>query len=193
MKSSSRSPLSAPLFDEGIILPLNKMVGVIGTAPAGGASIPCGEPGEHGGNMDNKRVTEGAAVYLPVNVPGALLAMGDIHAVMADGEIGVSGLEIGGRITVRVELMKGNKKQVPLPVIFNETHVISVASDADLDAACAQAVANMSFYLTSHGFEQNEAAMLISLAGNVRICQLVNPKKTARVEMPLDIIKSKKL
>lgn len=179
------------IFDD-ITLPLNKMVGVIGTAPVGGAAILCGEPGEHGGNMDCKRVAVGAAVYLPVNVDGALLAMGDIHAVMADGEIGATGLEVGGEITVRIELMKGNKKNVPLPVIMNDTHVMSVASDVDLDEACNKAVENMAAYMTTHGFGINEAAMLISLAGDVRICQVVNPKKTVRVEMPKSILAARR-
>ena len=71
------------------------MIGVIGTAPAEG-TISCGTPDAHGGNMDTKIITEGTTLLLPVNVPGALLAMGDLHAGMGDGEVGISGLEIKG-------------------------------------------------------------------------------------------------
>jgi len=169
-------------FSDEIHLPLNKMVGVIGVAPIGDA-IPCGAPDLHGGNMDCKEIREGATLLLPVNVPGALLAMGDLHAVMADGEIGVSGVEVSGEVTVTVDVIKG--KTLPLPMILNDTHVMTLFSDVSLDTAADTAVANMVEYLVQEeGFTPEDATMLISLAGDVRICQVVDPKKTARVEFP---------
>lgn len=111
------------VFSKEICLPLNKMIGVIGVAPKGDA-IPCGAPDLHGGNMDCKEIREGATLLLPVNVPGALLAIGDLHAVMADGEIGVSGLEVSGAVTVTVDVLKN--KTLPLPVILNENHVMTL-------------------------------------------------------------------
>jgi len=169
-------------FSDEIKIPLNKMIGVIGTAPAGEA-IPCGAPDLHGGNMDCKEVREGATLLLPVNVPGALLAMGDLHAVMADGEICVTGIEIAGSITVTVDIIKG--KVLPLPMIINESHVMTLASDADLDTAVDMAVDNMVSYLVNaEGFTPSDAVMLTSLVGDVRICQVVDPKKTIRVEFP---------
>jgi len=98
------------LFDN-LKLPLNKMVGVIGVAPADGKAVKTGEPGEHGGNMDCKAIAEGATVYLPVNVSGALLALGDLHAVMADGEIGVSGLRLADAL--RLLSMSSKIKKCP--------------------------------------------------------------------------------
>jgi len=169
------------IFSDKVHLPLNKMVGVIGTAPAG-AGISCGVPCAHGGNMDCKEVREGATVILPVNVPGALLAMGDLHAVMADGEVCVSGLEVAGSVTVSIKLIKG--ANLPLPMIMRDSHVMTLASHEDLDEAVNMAVRNMVSYLCDkHDFDKAEAAMLISLAGDVRICQVVDPKKTARVEL----------
>ena len=88
-------------FNDRLSFPVKPMIGVIGTAPAG-KGIPTGTPGPHGGNMDCKKITEGATVYLPVNTEGALLAMGDLHAVMGDGEVGVCGVETAGRVTVKV-------------------------------------------------------------------------------------------
>ena len=64
------------------------MIGVIGVAPEKD-DINTGTPGTHGGNMDNTMITEGATLYFSVKVPGALFALGDVHAVMGDGEIGV--------------------------------------------------------------------------------------------------------
>src|SRR5690625_5270877 len=72
---------------KGFNIPLTKMVGVIGTAPAG-EGVNTGTPHDHGGNLDTTLLTEGATLYLPVNTPGALLAMGDMHSSMADGAIG---------------------------------------------------------------------------------------------------------
>lgn len=170
-------------FSKDISIPLNKMVGVIGVAPRD-EEIPCGIPDLHGGNMDCKEVKEGATVLLPVNVPGALLALGDLHAVMADGEIGVSGLEVAGSVTVTVDVIKN--KTWPLPMIQNDSHVMTLASDEDLDTAVDVAVANMVGFLVESGrFSMEDAVMLISLMGDVRICQVVDPKKTVRVEFPL--------
>jgi len=170
------------IFSDEIQIPLNKMVGVIGVAPEGDA-IPCGAPDLHGGNMDCKEIKEGATLLLPVNVPGALLALGDLHAVMADGEIGVTGLEVSGSVTVTVDVIKN--KTLPLPMIINENHVMTLASDADLDTAVEMAVANMVEYLTKEqGFAAEDAVMLTSLVGDVKICQVVDPKKTIRVEFP---------
>jgi amidase len=169
-------------FSGSIRLPLNKMIGVIGVAPAEG-EILCDAPDLHGGNMDCKEIKEGATLLLPVYVPGALLAIGDLHAVMADGEIGVSGLEVNGTVTVTVDVIKG--ENFPTPMIQNETHIMALASDEDLDVAVEMAVVNMVSYLVDHkGFTPHDATMLVSLVGDVRICQVVDPKKTVRVEFP---------
>jgi len=169
-------------YSETIKIPLNKMIGVIGTAPSG-EPISCGAPDLHGGNMDCKEIREGATVLLPINVPGALLALGDLHAVMADGEVGVTGLEVSGSVVVTIDLIKG--KTMPLPMIINDSHIMTLASDVDLDIAVDMAVENMVKYLTTcEGFSSEDAVMLISLVGDVRICQVVDPKKTVRVEFP---------
>ena len=169
------------VFGGKLKLPLNKMIGVIGVAPAEG-EIPTGVPDFHGGNMDCKEIKEGATLLLPVLVPGALLAIGDLHAVMADGEVGVSGLEVEGEVTITVRVLKG--KDYPTPMIMNDTHIMTLASHVDLDEAVNMAVENMIKYLTSFGeYEPSDALMLVSMVGDTRICQVVDPKKTVRVEM----------
>ena len=174
-------------FSEDIKLPLNKMIGVIGVAPENG-EISCGVPDLHGGNMDCKEIKEGVTLLLPVFVPGALLAIGDLHAVMADGEIGVSGVEVSGEVTVTVDVIKS--KKMPLPMIWSDDSVMILASDEDLDVAAEVATVNMVKYLTNHeGFSAHDAVMLMSLAADVRICQLVDPKKTVRVELPVKYLR----
>ena len=175
------------LFNDKITIPLNKMVGVIGTAPKAGEEISCGTPDYHGGNMDCKEIKEGVTLMLPVNVEGALLALGDLHGAMADGEVCVSGLEVAGHVTVTVDVIKG--KELPLPMIFSSEKVMTLASHVDLDVAVDMAVTNMANYLCQHmGMQKNEAAMLLSLAGNTCICQVVDPKKTARVEIKRSVL-----
>jgi amidase len=170
------------VFSEQIQIPLNPMVGVIGTAPRGSA-IPNGTPGPHGGNMDCTLITAGSTVYLPVEVPGALFGLGDLHAVMGDGEIVVCGVEIAGWVTVRLELLKG--RTLPLPLVENQDLVAAIHSHEDLDLAAQGAIEGMARLLTGLvGLPLHEAGMLMSAAGQLRICQVVDPLKTCRMEFP---------
>ncbi len=73
-------------------VPVRPMLGCIATAP-NGQIPPTGDSGAFGGNMDFNEIVEGATVYLPVLVPGALLYLGDAHALQGDGEINGNALE----------------------------------------------------------------------------------------------------
>ncbi|EJL30593.1 acetamidase/formamidase family protein [Brevibacillus sp. BC25] len=171
------------VLSDKLQVPINPMIGVIGTAPAKEA-ISCGTPGDHGGNMDCKQMREGTTLLLPVNVPGALFALGDLHAAMADGEVAVCGVEIAGEVTVKLDVIKG--KQWPLPMAVNQEHLITIASEKQLDKAADRAVINMVQFLHEElGVEKAEATFLLSAAGDLRICQVVDPLKTARMELPL--------
>ena len=173
-------------LNEQIELPVKAMIGVIGTAPAEGA-IATGTPDLHGGNMDCKRIGAGATLYLPVNVPGALLAMGDLHAVMGDGEVCVCGAEIAGVITVKVTVVKGAK--LPLPFLVTEDAAMAIYSAPGLDAAAEGTTLRMrSFLIDEVGMLPHEAGMLLSLAGDLRICQAVDPNKTCRMELALPLL-----
>jgi len=172
------------IFSDKIHLPLNKMIGVIGVAPKAGENIATGVPDYHGGNMDCKEITEGRTLHLPVNVPGALLSIGDLHGLMGDGEVCGCGLEIAGKVIVTVDVIK-NKPEVKNPMLFSDTHVMTIASHVDLDVAVDMAVSDMAKYLIrEHGFDPKEAAMLMSMVADTKICQVVDPKKTIRVEFP---------
>ncbi|MCL2704509.1 MAG: acetamidase/formamidase family protein [Defluviitaleaceae bacterium] len=173
------------IFDDKIKLKVNPMIGVIGTAPAG-EPVPTGTPGPHGGNMDTNRITTGSVVYLPVNVPGALLSLGDLHAVMGDGEVCVCGAEISGEAVVKVTVLKSFN--APLPLLIAGGEVITVSSAPLLDDAAKTAVKNMHEFLVHLGLDKEKAAMLLSLSGNLRISQVVDPLMTARMEFPLWIL-----
>ncbi|MHB9093255.1 MAG: acetamidase/formamidase family protein [Eubacteriales bacterium] len=174
------------IFNDKIHLSIKPMIGVIGTSPAR-EEIPTGTPGNHGSNMDCKRIVKGSVLYLPVNVPGGLLAMGDLHAVMGDGEIVVCGLEISGEVTVRVTVLK--ELSLPLPMLQEGDSIMTLASSATLDEAAKLATMNMhSFLIKQLNMDIVEAGMLLSLAGDLRICQVVDPLMTARMELPLWIL-----
>lgn len=170
-------------------IPARPMIGVIGTAPAG---EPVGTmwPGKHGGNMDCTRIAEGSALYLPVSVPGGLLAMGDLHAIMGDGECGNCGVEIGGRATVRVDVIKGISFTWPLVETAGEWCVITSAPA--LDQACQKAVEEMYSFLTVQaGLCPVDAGMFIDMSGNMIVCQIVNPLKTVRLEINKELLRSR--
>lgn len=172
------------VLSDKLHIPINPMIGVIGTAPAEEA-ISCGTPGDHGGNMDCKQMREGTTLLLPVNVPGALFALGDLHAAMADGEVAICGVEIAGEVTVKLDVLKG--KQWPLPMAVTAEHVMTIASEKELDKAADRAVINMVQFLHEElGMEKAEATFLLSAAGDLRICQIVDPLKTARMELPIE-------
>ncbi|RNB83757.1 acetamidase [Brevibacillus nitrificans] len=172
------------ILTDKLQVPLNPMIGVIGTAPAK-EGISCGTPGDHGGNMDCKQMREGTTLLLPVNVPGALFALGDLHAAMADGEVAVCGVEIAGEVTVKLDVIKG--KSWPLPMAINEEHLMTIASEKELDKAADRAVVNMVRFLHDElDLPKAEATFLLSAAGDLRVCQVVDPLKTARVELPLE-------
>lgn len=170
------------IWSDRLSIPLNPMIGVIGVAPAGDP-VNCGTPGSHGGNMDNTAITTGATLYFPVAAEGALFACGDMHAVMGDGEISVSGAEVAGWATVRLTALPG--MQTGNPIIENETHVGTIASAETLDEAAAIAVHDMvRSVCEATGAAEDELVMLFSLVADVRVCQMVDPEKTVRFMVP---------
>ena len=169
-------------WEGGPSFPIRPMIGVIGVAPAGD-DVPCGTPGHHGGNMDTRLIAEGATIYLPVAVPGALLAAGDLHAAMGDGEVAVTGVEVAGSITLRVSL----RTDLPLadPLLENDDLVAAIASAVTLDEAATMATNAMADLLHARlGIGLADAVMLMSAVGNLHISQVVDPLRTVRFEMP---------
>ena len=168
-------------------LPIKPMIGVIGVAPAGEAE-PTDYPGDHGGNMDCTRVAKGARLYLPVSAHGALFALGDLHALMGDGEVCICGVEMAGQVTVSFKVIKG--KSWPLPLLVEGQHFMALASHESLDMAATLATRRMHDFLVQElGLDPTAAAMLLSVEGNLRICQVVDPRKTVRMELPLAILR----
>jgi len=171
----------------GLSLPLAPMVGVIGVAPAG-LGVSCGTPGSHGGNMDTILVAAGSTLFLPVAVEGALLAMGDLHALMGDGEIMVSGVEVAGEVDVTVT--KAHGWQLEHPLVITPDQVAVIASAPTFDEAAEIATRQMALWLQREtGFSLNEAGMFLSAAGHLQVCQMVDPWKTSRMAVSRSLLR----
>lgn len=176
------------VFLDRFQIPLNKMIGVIGVAPEGEA-VNNATPGKHGGNMDTKLIGEGAVLYLPVAVEGALFGAGDVHAIMGDGEVGGTGLEIPAEVTVTLEVIKGGAPEFPL--VETEDVYGFIVSDETLDAATDKGVELMHAFLKTKmaDLSDEDISILMSLAGSTEICQIVDPLKTVRFVFPKKYIK----
>ncbi|WP_391206690.1 acetamidase/formamidase family protein [Psychrobacillus sp. L4] len=169
-------------LNQSIRFPVHKMIGVIGVAPQGEA-ISNTTPGEHGGNMDTKDITEGNTLYLPVFHPGGLLALGDLHASMGDGELNGSGVEVGGKVTLQINKIEG--VTLNMPIVKTEDHVMIIGSATDFRDAVRKAMLE-AIRLIQHKNEMEfaDAYRLLSAIGDLRVSQLVNPKVTVRIVLP---------
>lgn len=174
----------------GIDIPARPFFGVMGAAPAAAAGrITSVEPGAFGGNIDNKELVAGAVLMLPVAVAGGLLSVGDGHAAQGDGEVCLTAVETGLTGTLRIGLVKG----VHLDAPFAETpsHLIAMAFDEDLNLAAEVALARMIGLIERQTrLSAEDAYRLCSLAGDLRITQVVNRKKGVHVKMPLALLSS---
>lgn len=169
------------VFAEDLSIPLQPMVGVIGVAPQEG-EVSCGSPGQHGGNLDTKEIRPGSKVYLPVFHPGALLALGDVHALMGDGEISGTGIETSAEVKIRVQVIKS--QELNLPRVETPEGMFFIASAQDLEAAMQSVCQAAVSYIEEQGFSHNEAYMLAGVAGQLRISQVVNPLFTVKFFVP---------
>jgi amidase len=170
------------IFNDKLHIPLNPMIGVIGVAPEGDP-VSCGTPGPHGGNMDTKLITEGATLYFPVFTEGALFALGDLHAAMGDGEVGVSGIEIPAEVTATLTVIKGHS--INNPLLLSEEGIATIVSAPTLDEASKKSVEEMIDLLLPHtDLSINHLTMLMSAVGQAQISQIVDPLLTARFFVP---------
>ncbi len=166
----------------GTELPLAPFFGVMGVAPPSEwGTISTKEPRAHGGNLDNKELTEGAILYLPVFVPGANFSAGDGHGVQGDGEVCINALETCLTGTFTLMLHKGGGARDPLlryPRAETATHFISMGMNEDLDVAMKQALREMIAFISGRSnLSRQEAYQFCSLAVDFHVTQTVNGEK----------------
>jgi acetamidase/formamidase len=172
----------------GTELPLRPFFGVMGVAPpAAWGSVSTIQPRAHGGNLDNKELIPGATLYLPVHTEGGRLSLGDGHGVQGDGEVCTTAIETALEGTVEVILRKD--LDLKYPHAETPTHIITMGMDPDLDDAAQAALRRMIEWVTAHSkLTRQQAFMLMSLASDVRVTQLVNEHKGIHVMLPKSVL-----
>lgn len=164
-------------FRPGVRLRLAPFFGSIGVAPPVlSGRISSTPPGWHGGNLDNKDLVVGSVLHLPVHVSGALLSIGDGHAMQGDGEVTGTALETSLRGTIEVRLRKGQR--LGWPRAETPTHYMTMGLDPDLDEAVRLATREMVDYLAAaKGLSRDDAYILCSLSADLRVTQAVDGTK----------------
>ncbi len=183
-------------FLKNLSVPLNPFCGVLGVAPPEDGFFDAAPPGKHGGNLDIRHLTDGATVLLPVWNEGALFSTSDVHAAQGDGEVCLTAIECPGEVTLSFDLKKDAKLESPVyytkPSPSPRTGYFGTTGIApDLMEASKRAVRGMISYLEANqGITREQAYMLCSVAGELRIHEIVDrPNWVVGMMMPRDMIR----
>ncbi|KPV65423.1 MAG: Acetamidase/Formamidase family protein [Candidatus Bathyarchaeota archaeon BA1] len=172
-----------------IVIPIKPFIGTIGVSPPSEA-ISTVTPGKHGGNMDTPDTCAGNRLYLPVSVRGALLGLGDVHAVQGDGEICGTAIEVPSIVKMKIDLIKN--KRIDWPRIESPDDIATVCSARPLEDAVRLAFLQLIKWLEEdYGFERYDAYMFLSLAAKIRVSQIVDPLFTVVARLPKALLPSK--
>jgi formamidase len=156
-------------------------------------------PRELGGNLDVRQLVAGSRVWLPVDVPGALFSIGDLHFAQGDGEVCGTAIEVAGAVTVRFDLHEGGARRFPTYETPGRparrsfaTTGIPVDTGMDLNAAAREALLEMIDHLErTYGFERPAAYALCSAVVDLRISEVVDvPNPVVSALLPLDVFET---
>ncbi len=157
-----------------LAVPVRPMLGCVGVAPGfGAAAVRTGDSGRFGGNMDFNEIREGAAVYLPVAQPGALLYVGDGHALQGDGELNGNALETSLDVEFSVDLVR--EKPLSGPRVENAEYLMAMGLSGSLDGAFREATSGLASWLEQeYGLTGPEAAMLLGATVEYKISEVAD-------------------
>jgi amidase len=155
-------------------VPLKPMLGCVAVAPGPAQAPPgTGDSGHYGGNMDFNEIVEGATLYLPVNVMGALLYVGDGHALQGDGELNGNALETSMDVEFTVDVVPG--KDVPGPRVESATHIMAMGLAGSLDDAFREATSNMAQWLTDkYNLTPSEVAQVLGTSSEYKVSEVAD-------------------
>ncbi len=178
-------------FGPGIEIPLRPFFGSMGIAPPEGLGrINSAPPWIHAGNMDNRELVAGTALFLPVHAPGAMFEAGDGHAGQGNGEVDITAMETS--LVGKFQFILHKRKQIRWPRAETPTHYISMGFNEDLNEATKLAVREMiDFLVTEKHLTRDDAYMLTSIAVDLSITQLVDGNKGVHAMLPKSIFKGK--
>lgn len=175
--------LEPAVFKPGGRVPLRPFPGVIGVAPV--------EPGLHsvvpprrvGGNMDTRDIVQGATLYVPIEVPGALFSLGDVHAGQGDGEVCGTAIESPMDVTVQIGLVKGRAPRFPRIVtpgprsrhMDSHGYEVTTGIGPDLMTGAKDALGQMvDLIAAQHGMAAIDAYLLCSACADLKISEVVD-------------------
>jgi acetamidase/formamidase len=164
---------TGPRGDGNVIhlLPVNKAQFVKGALERCGPGT--GDSGRWGGNVDFNEIVEGATVYLPVNVPGALLYVGDGHAAQGDGEPTGNALETSMDVEFTVDVLL--RKPIRDPRVQSATHIMAMGLDGSLDEAFRSTTANMAQWLADdYKPSPSEVAQVLGTAAEYKVSEVAD-------------------
>ena len=175
--------------ERGHELDLHPFLGVLGMPPPEPGIHPTAPPRIWGGNIDCKELVEGARLYLPISVDGALFSAGDGHARQGDGEVSQLAIECP---LERAVLTVGLRDDLELstPIAWTSEAWLTFGFDEDLDEAAAIAIdAMLELMGREHGFGRAEALALASLVVDLRITQMVNGVRGVHARLAHDALR----
>ncbi len=168
-------------FVGGIEVPLAPFPGILGVAPERDGDLSTTPPRRVGGNLDVKYLTEGATLFLPVEVAGALFSIGDGHAAQGDGEVCLTAIEAPLDVTARLDLREDLEIDYPRlespgsPISAGGPAFATTGIGSDLMEATRDAIRGMIDHLTAnYGLSRTEAYMLCSVLVDLKINEVVN-------------------
>ena len=170
-------------------VPLHPMLGcvAVATQPAQ-APPPTGDSGRFGGNMDFNEIVEGATVYLHVNVPGALLYLGDGHAAQGDGELNGNALETSMDVEFSVDVLP--PKAIPSPRVESATHIMAMGIGGSLDDSFRDATANMARWLMDdYKLTASEVAQVLGTAAEYKVAEVADRNAGVVLKLNKDRLK----
>ena len=159
------------------------MLGCVGVAPQGGQVIRAQDSGPFGGNMDYNGIREGVTVYLAVFQRGALLFMGDGHALQGDGELTGDALETSMDIEFSVELLR--QRRISTPRAEDDEFLMAIGISGDLTDALRQATTELSRWLEAdYRLNAPELASLLGVSMRYDVADLVGTQVSIVAKMP---------
>ncbi len=164
-------------------VPLRPMLGCIAVAPSRGQAIRTQDSGPFGGNMDYNQLREGTTVYLVVNVPGALIYVGDGHAAQGDGEVTGDALETSMDVEFSVEVDR--TMRISTPRAESSEYLMSIGIAGDLQEALRQATSDLARWLSAtYKLNAAEVASLLGTALRYDVADMVGTQMSIVAKVP---------
>jgi amidase len=157
----------AVVFPGGLRIPMRPSMGFVATTPTYRQST-ASDSGPYGGDIDMQELVSGSTLWLPVFVPGGMLAMGDCHALACDGAVAGTAAECAADTHIRVTVERG--ANLAAPRALTPSCFATLAYGPELGPAMRQAVRQMvDFLVHEQGMDPLDAYTLLSLAADIRL------------------------